>query len=674
MSAWIDGLNPEQAKAVLHSQGPLLILAGAGSGKTTVLVARTGELISAKHARADEICVLTFTNKSARELKHRVANKLGDRAKGLWAGTFHSFGLQILRKNHRAAGLPQSFGIIDQGDSQAILKELLRDTKVVGKEKFDIDKILNIVNARRTSKEKVEAFDEYNEIAEMLLPKYVKKLDLLGVVDFEGLLLKPLELFKTNPEVLDGIQQQLKYLMVDEFQDTNDTQMKLIDQIAKAHRNLAVVGDDDQSIYGWRGAQVSNILNFPKTYAPCEVIRLERNYRSSSAILSVANELIKKNRHRHGKVLKSESKIKVDGLPEIFQLDNEEEEADFIARELKEHLRRGEAPDDLAVLYRSNSQGGMIESVLRQHQIPYSVSGGTAFFDRKEIKDVLAYLRFSLNSNDVSLRRIINTPSRGIGDTSIERLIEYSNTHKISFLKAAHDWQKAGVPEKAGEALQVLFDYTKGLPKRIMNPQSTKSPGGLLLEALEEIHYKQYLFTLSHEPIAGEKKWSTVEIFSRVLDSFARKGGITENTLREFLDAMELRDDGEDDDKNPKVSLMTLHACKGLEFPIVYIVGVEEDLLPHKTLGSDVDEERRLFYVGLTRAQEKLTLTHCKTRKRYGAIKPVTGSRFLLEIPPQLVVRHVGAFRPVTADQRESLVSNFLASLGPAAGPKSVKK
>ena len=296
MSAWIDGLNPEQAKAVLHSQGPLLILAGAGSGKTTVLVARTGELISAKHAEAREICVLTFTNKSARELKHRVAHKLGDRAKGLWAGTFHSFGLQLLRKHHRAAGLPQSFGVIDQGDSQAILKELLRDTKVVGKEKFDIDKILNIVNARRTSKEKVEAFDEYNEIAEMLLPKYVKKLDLLGVVDFEGLLLKPLELFRTNPEVLEGIQQQLRYMMVDEFQDTNDTQMKLIDQIAKSHRNLAVVGDDDQSIYGWRGAQVSNILNFPKTYAPCEVIRLERNYRSSSAILSVANELIKKNR------------------------------------------------------------------------------------------------------------------------------------------------------------------------------------------------------------------------------------------------------------------------------------------------------------------------------------------------------------------------------------------
>lgn len=233
-----------------------------------MLVARTGQLISSHAAKAAEICVLTFTNKSA-ELKHRVAHRLGDRAKGLWAGTFHSFGLQILRKNFRAAGLPPSFGIIDQGDSQAILKELLRDTKVVGKEKYDMDKLLNLVNERRSGKNKLEAFDEYHEVAEMLLPRYTKKLDLLGVVDFEGLLLKPLQLFREHPEVLK-LQTQLRYLMVDEFQDTNDTQMKLIELIAKEHRNLAVVGDDDQSIYGWRGAQVSNILNFPKTYAPCE--------------------------------------------------------------------------------------------------------------------------------------------------------------------------------------------------------------------------------------------------------------------------------------------------------------------------------------------------------------------------------------------------------------------
>lgn len=674
MSIWAKGLNPEQAKAVMHSQGPLLILAGAGSGKTTVLVARTGELITSRQAEASQICVLTFTNKAAREMKHRVSNKLGNSATGLWAGTFHSFGLQILRRNHQAAGLPQSFGVIDQGDSQSILRELMKDIKITGKDKFDLDKVLNILNSRRTSKEKLQAFDEYHELAEMLLPKYIKKLDVLGVVDFEGLLLKPLQLLRENPEILDKLQNQIRYMMVDEFQDTNDVQMRLIDILVKSHRNLAVVGDDDQSIYGWRGAQISNILNFPKVYAPCEVIRLERNYRSSSPILDVANEVIKKNRHRHGKVLIPEGKANILDLPEVFHLDSEEEEAEFIARELKTHLDNGKSPADLAVLYRSNSQGGMIESILRQSKIPYSVSGGTAFFDRKEIKDILAYIRFSLSPNDISLRRIINVPSRGIGDTSIERLVEYSKQHKISFVKAAMDWQKAGVPEKAGEALTELLNFLNNISDKIMNPKSPKTPGENLLEALGEIHYKNYLITLTHDPAVGDKKWQTVEIFSRVLDSFAKKGGVSITTLREFMDAMELRDEAEDEEKSPKVSLMTLHACKGLEFPVVYIIGVEEDLLPHKNLGSDVDEERRLFYVGLTRAQERLTLSHCKSRKKYGALKPVTPSRFLKEIPKQLIHQHQGSFRPVSADQRESMVSNFLASLQTKPATKTAPK
>lgn len=661
---WSQGLNPEQAQAVRHNHGPLLILAGAGSGKTTVLVSRTGRLIADGIARPEEICVLTFTNKAARELKHRVAQKLGDQGSKIWAGTFHSFGLQILRQFHKEAGLANYFGVIDQSDSTAIIRELLKDVKVVGKDKYDIDKILNIINERRVrGRAKLEGFDEYHEVAEILLPKFIKKLELLGVVDFEGLLLKPLELFETHPEVLEKVQERFKQVMVDEFQDTNETQMRLIKKIIGKYKNISVVGDDDQSIYGWRGAQIANILNFPKEFTPCEVIKLEKNYRCSPAILSLANEVISKNKVRHGKILTPEGKFKQAELPELFLIENDEEEAEFVVREIQMLIKAGRIPQDFAVLYRSNTQGGMIESVMRRQHVPYTVSGGTAFFDRKEIKDILAYLRLSINMNDVGLRRIINTPSRGIGDTTIEKIGEYAKIHKLTFAKACIEWRKADVQEKAGESIDELFRFIGSIPSLIMDSKNGVSAGENLLSVLSQINYKSYIQSTSAEPHVAEKRWTLVEIFSRVLDSFTKKGGMSPKTLREFVDAMELRDSQDEEDDRNKVSLMTLHACKGLEFPIVFIVGVEEDLLPHKNLGSDVDEERRLFYVGLTRAKERLILSRCKTRKRHGQQKPVTASRFLLEIPKAMIRDHQGEFRPVTAEQRESLVTDFLASL-----------
>jgi DNA helicase-2/ATP-dependent DNA helicase PcrA len=664
-SIWTQGLNAEQIQAVQHNEGPLLILAGAGSGKTTVLVARTGRMIADGIARPEEICVLTFTNKSARELKHRVALKIGDRAKGLWAGTFHSFGLRLLRTYHKEANLPSQFGVIDQSDSQSILKELFRDIKITGKDKFDLEEVLNIINRRRVyGREKQEAFDEYHELAEMLLPKFIKKMELLGVVDFESLLLKPIELFKEHPEILAKVQKQFRYVMVDEFQDTNDTQMKLIEKMVAGHNNICVVGDDDQSIYGWRGAQVSNILDFPKNFKPCAVIRLERNYRSSPVILKAANELIEKNKKRHGKILKAEGNFRIQEVPEVFTLGNEDEECQFIVREMRLLLSLGYQYKDMAVLYRSNSQGGLLEGVLRQNQIPYSVSGGTGFFDRKEIKDILAYLRFSLNPNDVGLRRIINTPARGIGDTSIEKINQFAVQNKISFIAASYQWRKTGIPEKAGESLMQLFEMLKALPQQIMDMSGAKTPGDNLIKFLYSIEYKQYLQSTSKDPIAADKKWSLVEIFSRVLDAFARKGGASVQTLREFVDSMELRDEPEAEEKEKnEVSLMTLHACKGLEFPCVMIVGVEEDLIPHKTLGTDIDEERRLFYVGLTRAKERLVLTRCKLRTRHGTQRPVTPSRFLLEISRDTLIQHPGEFRPVSSEQRTDMLSGFLSKL-----------
>jgi DNA helicase-2/ATP-dependent DNA helicase PcrA len=669
-SPWHRGLNPEQIQAVDHNYGALLILAGAGSGKTTVLVARTGRLIYDRVVSADQALVLTFTNKAARELKHRVHARLGDLSKGLWAGTFHSFGLQILRKHSAKVGLPAQFAVLDQNDGQALVRELMKEIKITGKDKFDLATILELINTRRVKgRFSQEAFDEYHEMAEVLFPKYIKKLEVLGAVDFEGLLLKPVELFQEQPDVLARYQEQFQQVMVDEFQDTNSTQMKLIDFLIRSHRNITVVGDDDQSIYGWRGAEVQNILQFPKQYAPCEVIRLERNYRSTPQILDLANLVISHNKTRHGKVLKSEGASERMEVPELFVIDNEDEESDLVLAEIHRHVDQGGRLAEVAVLYRSNSQGGLIESVLRQNRIDYSVSGSTAFFDRKEIKDILAYLRCAIFPNDVSLRRIINVPTRGIGDSSVEKLNHFATAQACSFLVACKQWKVVGLPERVGGSLDQCLDLFALMPERIMQGDQC---GANLLLLLREMGYRDYLYQSSPSSEAGERKWQIVEIFARVLDSFVAKGGASLKTLGEFIDAMELRDTEEDDEERSanKVQLMTLHAAKGLEFPLVLLLGVEEDLLPHKSLGSNVDEERRLFYVGLTRAKSQLVLTRCRTRKRYGEQRSVSPSRFLLEIlkaqesrKSSLIRSYENGARPVTVDQRQKLVGDFLSQL-----------
>lgn len=659
---WLRGLNPEQGEAVLHNEGPLLILAGAGSGKTTVLVSRTGRLIAEKVAPAKSILVLTFTNKAAKELKHRVAAKLGPSAEGLWAGTFHSFGLSILKKHAEAAGLHPRFSIVDSTDCTSILKDLMKDVRITGKDRYDLDRVLNLVNDIRSGEAlKTEAHDEYHELAETLAPKFEKRLDLLGVVDFEALLLKPLKLFQERPDILEKVQSQFKQVMVDEFQDTNRLQMRLINQIAGAHLNLTVVGDDDQSIYGWRGAQVSNILNFPRGFKNCKVVKLERNYRSSASILELANQVIAKNQSRHGKILRPEGSAGAGEPPELFILENEDEEADFVARELQRAKEAGFDWKDMAVLYRSNTQGGLIESALRKQRIEYSISGGTSIFDRKEAKDVMSYLKACLSPNDVAFRRILNVPSRGIGDTTLERLIEHSKEKKMSFLEAARDWKAAAVHEKAGEGIESLFDWLKRFSKELVSEGPT--PGGQLLSLLTDLGYRQEVYASSPQPGAGEKRWMIVEIVARILDSYVAKRTRTKETLRDFLDAMTLRDDEDKEGPKNEVSLMTLHASKGLEFPFVVLAGIEEDLLPHRSLGSDLDEERRLFYVGITRAKSKLVMSRCQTRKRHGAQRAVSPSRFLLDLPPTLFKEYYGAFRPVTAVERENLVGNLLAKL-----------
>lgn len=667
MSLWLNGLNPEQCAAVSHDNGPLLILAGAGSGKTTVLVSRTGRLIDEKIALASEIAVLTFTNKSARELKHRVQAKIGDRAsKGLWAGTFHSFGLQLLRKNYKKVGLSEQFGILDQSDSNSIIKELLKDIKNSTKEKFDADKLMNLINLLRAGKKlPVGYLDEYHELAEVLTPKYEAKLKSYGVTDFEGLLLEPLRLFKNHPDVLMQVQNQFSQIMVDEFQDTNQEQMKLIHAMSDIHKNLTVVGDDDQSIYGWRGAEINNILNFPHEFENCKVIKLERNYRSTSTILDLGNEVIAKNKKRHGKVLKSTKAEQASDKPEVFVLDNEDEEADFVVREIQNLKAQGFTYQDIAILYRSNTQGGFIESSLRRGQIPYSISGGTSIFDRKEAKDWLAYLKQSIAPDEVSLRRIINTPPRGIGDTTIEKLAEFAEANNCDLQTACKRWRETGINEKQGETIEAFLKWLWVFPQRILDDNTLGPTYSERFEKLvRESGYRDFLVKGSTEGLMFEKKWQVVEIVGRILESFINKREPAISTLKDFLDAMMLRDDPDEEDKKDQVQLMTFHASKGLEFPCVILVGIEEDLIPHKRLGGDLDEERRLFYVGITRAQKKLVMTYCQQRKKMGVIKPVFASRFLREANDKLYTQFLHGARPVSAAAREDMVSDFLKKLG----------
>ena len=661
MSKWLDHLNPEQQAAVSHDHGPLLILAGAGSGKTTVLVSRTGRLISDRLTTADRICVLTFTNKAANELKHRVAKKLGGQAAGkVWAGTFHGFGLQFLKENWQEAGLPRKFGVIDGGDAQAVLKDLLRDHQAYEKEKFAPEKVLAKISILRENGFKEKFLDDTLEsvMATVLAPKFVKRLRQLGVVDFEDLILRPLQMMKQSSMLREKMQGRYDFVMVDEFQDTNNTQMGLIHELTASHGNIGVVGDDDQSIYGWRGAQVKNILDFPKRYKDCKVIRLERNYRSSSSIIGLANSVIANNKDRHAKILRP-GLSEVGEKPELFVFDNEEFEVDQVVTELMEFHKKGYRWRDMAVLYRSNSQGGLMEGGMRRMQVPYKLTGGTALFDRKEAKDCLAFIRSSLWPTEVSFRRVINLPPRGVGDKTLEGIEALSD--KMDFFQKARVWAKSNPDERSAIAILEFFQFLEDLKEQLVT--STLSAEEVLNAELRRIGYRDMMNHLYRDSNASEKRWISVNIVGRILDGMFERHGRSLATLEKFIDAMELRDPVDNqDDESDQVQMMTLHACKGLEFPLVFLLGLEEDLLPHARLGQDVDEERRLFYVGVTRAKRHLVMTRVRQRKRYGRPQPIAPSRFLLELDKDLYVEHQQG-RPLEASDREAMVANFLKKL-----------
>jgi superfamily I DNA/RNA helicase len=653
-----DHLNPEQREAVFHSQGPLLILAGAGSGKTTVLVSRTERLIAERLTKPDRICVLTFTNKAATELKVRVAKKLGAQASKVWAGTFHGFGLQFLKTFWKEAELPQRFGIIDGNDSLAILKDLLRDHSAYEKERFDVENLMGKIGRLREGAKNLDDTIE-SAMAIVLAPKFLKRMRHLGVVDFEDLLLRPLKLMQENSRIRDKIQASYDYVMVDEFQDTNATQMLMVDQLTATHRNIAVVGDDDQSIYGWRGAEIKNILDFPKRYSNCHVIRLERNYRSSSSILNMANSIIATNKQRHAKVLRPGKEQKGE-LPELFVFDNEDVEVEQIMAELQHFKREGYRWRDMAILYRSNSQGGLMEGGLRHSGIPYKLTGGTALFDRKEVKDALAFIRNSMYPTDVSFRRVINVPARGVGEKTIEAIEEKENVP--AFHQKARVWAKENPDEKAAASILEFFAFLEELKTQLVHSTSTAEE--VLTSELRRIGYRDLVNQSYRDPKVADRRWLTVAILGRILDGMFGRHGRSIETLDKFIDCMELREPAEDpnEEKADEVQMMTLHACKGLEFPLVFLLGLEEDLLPHARLGQNVDEERRLFYVGVTRAKNHLVLSRVRERKRYGRLQPVSPSRFLLELDAKLYVERSGG-RPLAAGQRESMLGDLMKRL-----------
>ena len=635
-------LNPPQHEAVHTLKGPLLVLAGAGTGKTRVVTFRIAELI--KHGvRPGQILAVTFTNKAAAEMQERAAGLLGKRKKGQEKpeiSTFHSLCVRILRRHITKLGYPAQFAIYDRGDQEAVARAALRDIKVPNAVLRPGD-LIQIISRWKTGSIRPPqaasiAQSDKEHLAAMAYRRYQKALKLAGAVDFDDLLLCTEELFVSSPEARTAEAQRFSHLLVDEYQDTNGAQYRIIKALAVGHRNLCVVGDDDQSIYGWRGAEVTHILRFQRDWPDAKVVRLEANYRSTGAILKMANRLIAHNKLRHDKVLKP---FREDGEPpRILQYPDEETEANQVIEEINSQIfRRIAQPRDFAILFRTNEQPRAFEQELRRAKLPYTLIGGMSFYDRKEVRDILAYLRVLAHPRDeVSLLRIINTPARGIGAKAVELLLAHAVSQGKPMWEILPETSKLEeFPPAAVEAVgkfAALVEHYRERAKR-------EPLVDVVMDLIQNVNYQDEIKRQYKEPADQTARWNSVE---EVVNSLAGYQQRTEEpTLAGFLEdtALAGRDDQQDKEtqlaKNAIV-LMTLHSAKGLEFPQVYLVGMEEGLLPHhrsvEAEGAAIDEERRLCYVGVTRAQDRLTMTLALNRNKWGKPRPTTPSRFLFEL------------------------------------------
>jgi len=642
MGDLLQGLNKEQQQAVKHTDGPLLIMAGAGSGKTRVLTHRIAYLLDEKEVSPRNVLAITFTNKAAREMRQRVHKLVGKGSDQIWVSTFHSMCVRILRRDIDRIGYNQSFTILDSSDQLSVIKQVLRNLNIDPK-KFDPRAMLGQISAAKNELMTPEEYNNkvgnfYERQVGQIYEGYQKMLQKNQSLDFDDLIMQTIHLFKRVPEVLEYYQRRFQYIHVDEYQDTNHAQYFLVKQLANRFQNLCVVGDSDQSIYRWRGADIANILSFEKDYPAARTVFLEQNYRSTKSILAAANKVIERNTGRKPKNLWTEN---TDGKNiAYFQGATEQEEALFVTEKIQQLTREeGFSANDIAILYRTNAQSRAIEDTLMKSTIAYQMVGGTKFYERKEIKDMVAYLRLITNpDDDLSFERVVNEPKRGIGKTSVDRLRAYATEHDISFYQAVKEVDFIGVTKRAAIALAEFGTLIRTLTQQ----QEFLTATDMVEAVLERTGYEEML--KKEQTIESQSRLENLEEFMTVTKDFEATSE-EDKTLVAFLTDLALiadidSVDEEEAENEPKITLMTLHAAKGLEFPAVFLIGMEENVFPHSRSMMDdeeMEEERRLAYVGITRAERELYLTHAKMRTLYGRTNMNPVSRFIHEIPEDLI-------------------------------------
>ncbi|MGE8304042.1 MAG: DNA helicase Rep [Pseudomonas kermanshahensis] len=633
-------LNPRQQEACDYVGGPLLVLAGAGSGKTSVITRKIAHLIQNCGIRAQYIVAMTFTNKAAREMKERVGTLLrAGEGRGLTVCTFHNLGLNIIRKEHQHLGYKPGFSIFDETDIKALLSDIMQK-EYSGDD--GIDEIKNMIGAWKNDlimpAEALEnARNPREQTAAIVYTHYQRTLKAFNAVDFDDLILQPVKLFQEHPEVLERWQNRVRYLLVDEYQDTNASQYLLVKMLIGMRNQFTVVGDDDQSIYAWRGARPENLMLLKEDYPSLKIVMLEQNYRSTSRILRCANVLIANNPHAFEKQLWSE--MGVGDEIRVIRCKNEEAEAERVAMEiLTLHLRTNRPYSDFAILYRGNYQAKLIELKLQHHQVPYRLSGGNSFFGRQEVKDLMAYLRLLVNpDDDNAYLRVINVPRREIGSTTLEKLGNYSTERGISMYAAS---EELGLGEhldaRYTERLQRFKHWLDGVRHKV----ALDDPIAALHEMIRDIDYENWIRQQTASDKAAEFRISNVWFLVEALKNTLEKDEEGDMTIEDAIGKLVLRDmlerQQEEEENAEGVQMMTLHASKGLEFPYVFIMGMEEEILPHRSSieADTIEEERRLAYVGITRARQTLAFTFAAKRKQYGEIIDCTPSRFLDELPP----------------------------------------
>ena len=668
MHPLLNGMNDRQAEAVQTTEGPLLIMAGAGSGKTRVLTHRIAYLIDEKMVNPWNILAITFTNKAAREMRER-AEKLKTEAQDCLIATFHSMCVRILRREADHIGYNRNFTIVDPGEQRTLMKRILKNLNLVPKKWNERAILGTISNAKNDLIDEVAyanlAGDMYTEIVAKCYTAYQKELRQSEAMDFDDLIMLTLRLFDQNPDVLTYYQQRYQYIHVDEYQDTNHAQYQLVKLLASRFKNICVVGDADQSIYGWRGADMQNILDFEKDYPEAKVVLLEENYRSTKTILQAANEVIRNNRNRRPKNLWTQNE---DGEEIVYyRANDEQDEALFVARTIDQLSREGYSHKDFAVLYRTNAQSRTVEEALLKSNIPYTMVGGTKFYSRKEIRDVISYLNLIANPSDnISYERVVNEPKRGVGPGTVDKIRNFAASQEISLLDASANILLSPVKGKAAQAVYDFANMLLDLRERLDDYTVTD-----LVEAvLEKTGYAASL--AAQATLESQARIENIEEFLSVTKNFdespdnpSDESGL--DKLSRFLNDLALIADTDDGDtESSEVTLMTLHAAKGLEFPVVFLVGMEENVFPLSRASEDEDEleeERRLAYVGITRAEKILYLTNANSRMLYGKTNYNHPTRFLREISSDLL-DYQGLARPANSSFKVSYTNSDTSKFG----------